>query len=213
MKSIAIYDNQGNVTSKLELDQTYFDGKINGALLYQAVRMYLANKRLGCASTKTRGEVSGGGRKPWKQKGTGRARVGSIRSPLWKGGGTVFGPHPKDFKYQLPKKIKKAALQHSLNGKVRDEELMIVENISLNSAKTSEFYAFLKALKVQGKALFVVAKIDPKLGYAAQNIPGITVKMFDQINAYDVLTHKKVIFLKEALESLIKLGKKDENAI
>lgn len=213
MKSIAIYDSQGNVAGKLTLDQTYFDGKVNGSLLYQAVRMYLANKRLGCASTKTCGEVSGGGRKPWRQKGTGRARAGSIRSPLWRGGGTVFGPHPKDFRYQLPKRIKRTALQHSLNGKVRDDEMMLVDNISLNSAKTAEFYAVLKALKVQGKALFVVAKQEPQICCAARNIPGITVKTFDRINAYDVLAHKKVIFLREALENLIKLRKKDENTL
>lgn len=207
MKSVQVYDIKGKAVGKFTLDEAYFNGKVNKALLHQAVLMYLANLRKGSASTKTRGEVSGGGRKPWRQKGTGRARAGSIRSPLWRGGGVVFGPHPRDFSYNLPKRIKRLALQQSLNDKAKDEGLLIVDEIALQEPKTKEFVSFLTAIKAKRKSLVVIEKEDLKVFRASRNIPGVSVKTFNQVNAYDVMKHYRVIFTKQALENLIKLRK------
>ncbi len=207
MKNISVFDIKGKTVGKLSLDQTYFNDKINKSLLHQTVLMYLANLRKGSASTKTRGEVRGGGRKPWRQKGTGRARVGSIRSPLWRSGGITFGPHPKQYAYSLPKNMKKAALQQTLNGKIKDNELVVVDKISLAKPKTKEFAAFLLSQKIQDEALVVLETHNPDILRASRNIPGVTVKTFNNINAYDVLKHKKVIFSKQALENLVKLRK------
>lgn len=208
MRNISVYDIKGKVVGKLSLDQTYFNGKINKSLLHQTILQYLANRRCGCASTKTRADVRGGGRKPWRQKGTGRARTGSIRNPLWRGGGIVFGPHHRQYRYSLPKGIKNIALVQSLNGKIKDNELVVVDKIFLSKPKTKDFVAFLTALKTAGKPLIVIEKHQPHILRASRNIPGVTVKAFNNINAYDVLKHKKVIFSKQALENLVKLRKK-----
>ena len=133
-----VVNQKGKVVRTLELDQKVFDGKINMSLLHQAVVTYLANQRKGLASTKTRGEVRGGGRKPWRQKGTGRARVGSIRSPLWKGGGATFGPKPRDYSQKMPQRMKALALKSALNAKLNDKELMVIDDIKLRSHKTKE---------------------------------------------------------------------------
>lgn len=207
MKSVSVLDIKGKVAGKTSLDQTYFNGKISKSLLHQAVLMYLANRRLGCASTKMRWEVRGGGRKPWRQKGTGRARTGSIRNPLWRGGGVVFGPCPRKYGYRLPKNIKDLALQYSLNGKIKDNQLVVVEKISLAKPKTKDFTSFLTALKAKDKSLVVIEKHNQDILRASRNIPGVTVKAFNNINALDVLRHKKVIFSKQALENLVKLRK------
>ncbi len=136
--TLPIYNTEGKEIDSLKLDKTVFDGTINTACLYQAVNAYRANQRKGLASTKTRGEVSGGGRKPWRQKGTGRARVGSIRSPLWRHGGVIFGPHPRHFYYNLPKKLKVLALKSSLNAKVKENSLIVLDGINLEIPKTKE---------------------------------------------------------------------------
>lgn len=208
MKSVSVYDLKGKAAGKFSLDQDYFNGKTNKDLLYQASLMYLSNQRRGSASTKTRAQVRGGGRKPWRQKGTGRARVGSIRNPVWKGGGVAFGPHPREFAYSLPKKIKSLALRQSLNGKIKSNQFVIIDKLSLNSPKTKELMAVLTALKAKEKSLVVVEKHNPGVLKAARNIPKVTVKAFNNINAFDVLKHKKVIFSKQAIENLIKLRKK-----
>jgi large subunit ribosomal protein L4 len=205
MKSVSVLDMKGKVAGKVSLDGDYFDSKVKKSLLHQAVLMYLADLRKGSSATKRRAEVRGGGRKPWRQKGTGRARVGSIRSPLWKGGGVVFGPHPRNYSYRLPKKITSLALQHSLNAKIRDNEFLVTEKIAQDKPKTSEFASFLQALKAEDKPLVVIEAHNALIHRAARNIPGVTVKVFSDINAYDVLKHKKVIFSKQALEKLVKL--------
>jgi large subunit ribosomal protein L4 len=207
MKSVSVLDIKGKVAGKISLDQSYFNGKINKPLLQQAVLMYLANRRCGCASTKTRDEVRGGGRKPWRQKGTGRARTGSIRNPIWRGGGVVFGPHPRKYGYSPPKNIKSLALQHSLNSKIKDNELVVVDKISLASPKAKEFILFLTAIKAKDRPLVVIEKHSPDILRGSRNIPGVTVKPFNNINAHDVLRHKKVVFSKQALENLVKLRK------
>ncbi len=208
MKSVSVHDMKGKVAGKLSLDETYFDGRINKPLLHQAVLMYMANRRHGCASTKIRSQVRGGGRKPWRQKGTGRARTGSIRNPLWRGGGVIFGPLPREYRYSLPKNIKNLALKLSLNGKIKDNELVVVDKISLDKPKTREFISFLKAIKVKEKPLVVIEKHNPQILRASRNISGVTVKTFNNICAYDVLRHKKIIFSKQALENLVKLRKR-----
>lgn len=208
MKSIQVFDIKGKVVGKFPLDQTYFNSSLKKPLLHQAVLMYLSNKRHGCASTKTRKQVRGGGRKPWRQKGTGRARCGSIRSPLWRGGGVVFGPHPRQYRYTLPENIRNLALQHSLNSKVEENNLLVIDNISLNKPKTREFAKFLTALKAEDKPLIVIESHNQDILKAARNIPGVTVEAFNNINAYEVLRHKKIIFSKQALENLIKLKKR-----
>lgn len=207
MKNVPIFDKNGKSAGGASLDQDYFDGKINKSLLHQVVLMYLANKRSGSASTKTRKEVRGGGRKPWRQKGTGRARVGSIRSPIWKGGGVVFGPHPKHYRYNLTKNIKNRALKHSLNAKVNDNQLILMEEIPQDQQKTRKFARLLSVLKAKDKPLIVIEKYNLTIQRSARNLAGVTVKAFNNINAHDVLRHKKVIFTKQALENLVKLRK------
>ena len=207
MKSVPIVDVKGKSVGKFQLDETFFNGKVNKSLLQQAVLMYQANKRKASATTKTRSDVSGGGRKPWRQKGTGRARAGTIRSPLWRGGGTVFGPINSKFNYALPKKIRNNALLHSLNGKVNDDELIVVDALSISQPKTKEIATFLNKVKAATKALIVIEKKDESLLRAARNIEGVMLKPFNYINAFDVLNHNKVVFTKQALENLIKLRK------
>lgn len=182
-----------------ELDPKVFDGKVNKNVLYQAVHMYQANRRQGSASTKTRAHVSGGGRKPWKQKGTGRARAGSIRSPLWRGGGVVFGPHPKDYSYSLSQGIRTEALRASLNSKYNAKTLFIVDDLVVEKAKTKEFKKVLFSLKVKEAALFVLDKIDNNLKLASRNIKGVRLKRADDLNAIDVLSFKTLVLTKPAL--------------
>jgi len=202
ISSIPVYDSKGKEAGRFELDKELFDGKVNKGILYQALLMYNANKRRGTASTKTRGEVSGGGKKPWRQKGTGRARAGSSRSPLWKGGGKVFGPHPRDFHYTLPKKITQGALLSSLNSKLGEERLIGISSIELAGPKTKLFNAIVEALKLKGKSLFVVNDIDDKLERAARNLEDVAVKNLRDFNAADVLNCEMVVIAMAALERL-----------
>jgi large subunit ribosomal protein L4 len=181
------------------LNPKVFDGKINKAVLYQVIRMYEANMRQGTASSKTRDEVAGGGRKPWKQKGTGRARAGSIRSPLWKGGGNVFGPRPRDYSYILPQKIKREALKSSLNSKYNENDLMLVDDIKVDKPKTKEFKAVLNSLKLSEKTLFVLDKIDNNLRLASRNLQKVLLKRAEDLNARDVLASKKLVLTRPAL--------------
>jgi len=192
------------------LNPLIFDGKINKAVLYQAVKMYEANRRQGNASTKTRAVVSGGGRKPWAQKHTGRARAGSIRSPLWKGGGTIFGPHPRDYSYTLPQSIRREALKSSLNAKYNEKAIMIMDEVKVGSPKTKEFKKILDANKLAEKALFVLDKIDNNLKLASRNLKTVTLRRAEDLNALDVLHTKKLVLTKSALSTLEKklLGEK-----
>jgi len=206
-KNITVLDMQGKTVEKVSLDETLFNGQVNKTLLHQALLMYMANTRKGTASTKTRAEVRGGGRKPWRQKGTGRARVGSNRNPIWRGGGITFGPKPRSFYTQMPKQMRSLALIQSLNGKIKNDQFVIVDNISIDQLKTKKIKLFLDAIKSGPKPLVVIEKKEEKISLAARNIPGCTVKAFNYINAHDVLKHQKVIFTKQALENLVKLRK------
>lgn len=204
MAEISIYNINGQSVGKIELDKKIFNGEVNEAILYQVVKMYEANLRQGNASTKTRSEVSGGGKKPWKQKGTGRARAGTIRSPLWRGGGKVFGPHPRDYSYSVPKTIRKLALISSLNSKLNGNELIVVDDIKISKPKTKEFVAVLRNLKADRKPLLVLESRDKEVERVSNNVRGLVLKNYRALNAYDVLKQHKLILTQKALAALTK---------
>lgn len=201
-KNIAVLNMNGKVVGDFGLDPFVFDGKVNQELLNQAVVAYLSNQRLGLASTKTRGEVSGGGRKPWRQKGTGRARVGSTRSPLWRKGGILFGPKPHSFYKTLPKKMRLGSLKSALNSKVNDNEILVLDALEVDSGKTKDFFKVLKNLKLNGQRLCFVAETSETLKRAHKNIPNISLDEAADLNAYTALNCKKIIFTKAALEKI-----------
>ncbi len=200
--SLPIYDMKGKEVETLDLDKDIFDGRVNKAVLYQAVIAYNANQRGGRASTKTISEVSGGGRKPWPQKGTGRARHASIRSPLWPGGGIMHGPHPRDFHYHMPKKISRLALASSLNAKWQDNNLKGLDSLVVAEPKTRLFKALIKALKLTGKTTFVLDAIDKNTRLAARNLEEAVLKNVKDINLMDILNSKNVVITKAAFAGL-----------
>ena len=202
INTIPIYNSKGKEVDKFELDKELFTGEVNKGVLYQFMLMYNANQRSGNASTKTRGDVSGGGKKPWRQKGTGRARAGSTRSPLWRGGGKIFGPHPRDFHYDIPKKIKKIALLASLNSKAVDEKIIGIESIDLAEPKTKHFQAILSALKLKGRSLFVLDTVDEKTKRASRNIQGVSLRNYKDFNPADVLKCNTVVMSRAALQKM-----------
>jgi len=204
---LPVYNLEGKKTEDFKLDTQVFDGKINRAILYQVIMMYHANQRRGTASTKTRGEVSGGGRKPWRQKGTGRARAGSIRSPLWRHGGVVFGPHPRNYSYDIPRKIRRLALKSSLNAKLKDNDVVLINEASLNLSKTRELINAFKFLKLTQGCLLVLDTKKVEILRASRNIPFLMIKSDKDINVYDVLKYKKLVLTKKALENLTALFK------
>lgn len=200
---IPVYSKEGEKIDNVQLDEKKFGGPIRNTLLRDAILMYEANKRQGTASTKTKGEVIGGGRKPWVQKHTGRARAGSIRSPLWKGGGVSFGPKPRDYSYAIPKKARKLALFSALTARVRDNELVVVEDLKLDTAKTKQMVGILKALRLNGEScLIVIPKADEVVWKSARNIPSVKVMTSADLNAYEVLRPKKILLTKEALHNI-----------
>jgi large subunit ribosomal protein L4 len=201
MKELNVLNLSGKEVGKVSLDEMVFDGKINTDLIHQAVVAFLANQRLGLACTKTRGEVSGSGRKPWKQKGTGRARIGSIRSPLWYKGGRAFGPKPHSFHKDLPKKMKANALRSALNSKLKDSAIIIIEDLKVAKPKTKEFAAILKNLNIVDKKVkFLVDKFDEKVRLSSRNIPMLTMEQACDLNAYTVMAANKLVFTKESLK-------------
>ena len=194
--SLSVYDMQGK---KIEEVSSLFNGKVNNEVMAQAIQMYQTNTRGGLAQTKTRGEVSGGGKKPWKQKGTGRARAGSTRSPLWRHGGVVFGAHPRNMHYQLPAKLRLSALLSALNEKAGQENILLVDTIKINQPKTKELQKILNNLKVPQRVTVVLSQIDTTLARAARNMPRVSLALAKDLNALDVLRNLKVIFLRDAL--------------
>jgi len=213
MFSLPVYNTEGKEIDKINLDPHVFDGEINEGVLYQTVVNYRANQRGGLASTKTRGEVSGGGKKPWRQKGTGRARVGSIRSPLWKGGGVVFGPHNRDYSYNLARKIKLSALKSSLNAKLKENNLFLINEIKIDKPKTKEVVNIFLNLKekigdLNKSTLLLSDKMDRSLRLASGNIPFLETNLAKDAFAYQVLKAKKVIITKDGLKQLIERFKK-----
>lgn len=196
---LAVYNMQG---AKIEDIDSSFGGPVNQPLVSQAVKMYLANKRCGLAQTKTRGEVSGGGKKPWKQKGTGRARAGSTRSPLWRHGGVVFGPHPRDYGYGLSPKVLNGALLSALNDKAVNDGIRVLDKLEISSAKAKEMRAVLDNLKLNKKILLVASKHDKGVVLSSRNIQGLSLALAKDLNALDVLKASTVVLLKNSLDVL-----------
>ena len=184
-----------------QLNESIFGAKTRSHLLHQAVVMQLANRRAGSAATKSKGFVSGGGKKPWRQKGTGRARAGSIRSPIWVGGGTVFGPQPRDYSYRIPRTARREALLSALSLKKRDDKLIVVDKLELEVAKTKIMAQALAELKVKS-ALIVIAQSDAKIERSARNLPKVKVLRVEGLNVYDILCYEHLILTEQALKRL-----------
>lgn len=199
MPKAALYNAEGVRVGDLELSDDIFGVPVNEHVLHQAVVRHLANQRRGTASTKTRGEVQGSGRKPWRQKGTGRARAGSIRSPLWRKGGVVFGPKPRSYEQALPKKVRRLAVKSALSSRVQDGDLIVIEEIRLPQPKTKEMVKLLNSLDVTRSALLVLSERDELIERAARNLPDVEIALASELNAYDILAFDKVIMTKEAL--------------
>ncbi|NQT28836.1 MAG: 50S ribosomal protein L4 [Candidatus Omnitrophica bacterium] len=201
--SLPVLSTQGKEVEQIELEKCVFDGKISEALIHQAVVTYLANQRKGLASTKTRGEVRGGGKKPWRQKGTGRARVGSIRSPLWRGGGVTFGPKPHSFYKDLPQKMKTMALKSALNAKLRDKEILILSDLKIGSHKTKDFSKIIKSLKLdQTKVRVVVEKLESDLKLATGNMKKVLLAKASDVHATEIIDCKRLVLTKNALRDV-----------
>ncbi len=199
MPKVALYNVSGSQVGEIELSEQVFGLTPNVHVLHDAVVMQQASLRAGTHKTKGRSEVRGGGRKPWKQKGTGRARQGSIRSPQWKGGGTVFGPTPRSYSYKLPRKVRRLAIRSALSSKVKDNEIIVLDQLSLNQPKTKEMAGILNNLKIERKALIVGLNYDDNVAMSARNIPGVKFVAADGINVLDVLVYDKLIITKDAV--------------
>ena len=202
MPKINVVDMAGKVVSELELNENVFGIEPNKTAMHSAVVNYLANQRQGTQSTKTRTEVAGGGRKPWRQKGTVHARQGSIRAPQWRHGGVALGPKPRDYRYSLNKKVKKLAMLSALSSKVKDGDMIVLDNINVEEYKTKTIVNMLKALGADKKAMIVMPSVDDKLIQSASNIPGVQTALVNTINVYDILNHDKFIIVKSAVEKL-----------
>lgn len=202
MPKVALYNQGGSQVGDIEMQDNVFGIEPNQNVLYDAIVMQQASKRQGNHATKNRSAVRGGGRKPWRQKGTGRARQGSIRSPQWVGGGVVFGPSPRSYSFKLPKKVRRLALKSALSLKVIDNDLLVVEDLSIEKPKTKEVVALLNNLSVDKKALVVTGDYDEAVSLSARNIQGVTVVTSNGINVLDVVNHDKLIMTKSAVEKV-----------
>ena len=202
MPKVPMMDKTGKNIGDIELSENIFGVEVNTDVMHEVVVNYLANQRQGTQSTKTRSEVRGGGRKPWRQKGTGRARHGSIRSPIWTGGGVTFAPKPRDYSYTVNKKVKRLALKSALSSKVLAENVIVLDGFSMDEIKTKEVAAVLKNMGVVGKALIVLPENDQTIVRSARNIKGVDATFVGQINTYEVLNHTKCIILKDAVSKI-----------
>lgn len=202
MPKINVVDMAGKVVSELELNENVFGIEPNKTAMHSAVVNYLANQRQGTQSTLTRTEVSGGGRKPWRQKGTGHARQGSTRSPQWRHGGIALGPKPRSYRFVLNKKVKKLAMLSALSSKVSENEMIVVDAIKTDEFKTKTMVAMLKALEVEKKTLIVLDAVDAKVIKSAANIEGVKTTQYNTLNVYDILNCDKFVIVKGAVEKL-----------
>ena len=202
MPKIDVYDINGKKVKELELNEAVFGIEPNEAVVHSVLVNFLANQRQGTQSTKTRSEVSGGGRKPWRQKGTGRARQGSIRAPQWIKGGIALGPKPRSYKYTVNKKERQLAVKSVLSSKVLENELVVVDSLPLNDIKTKEMVKALSNLKVEGKALIMLPEKNEKVQKSARNIEGVKTLRVDTINVYDLLKHKNLVVTEDTVKKL-----------
>ncbi len=202
MATLNLYSMSGESKGTIEVSDAIFGVEVKKSVLHDVVVNYLANQRQGTQSALTRTEVRGGGIKPWRQKGTGRARQGSIRAPQWTGGGVVFAPKPRDYSYRLNKKVKTLALKMALSSKVASEDIIVVDSLKFDEIKTAEAAKMLKALGVDGKALVVSAASDANMYKSVRNIEGVCASNVDTLNVYEILNHKKFIIAKDAVEKI-----------
>ncbi|KQL41433.1 50S ribosomal protein L4 [Gottfriedia sp. NPDC057991] len=202
MPKVTMFNQTGAQVGEIELADAVFGIAPNEHALFDAVMMQRASLRQGTHKVKTRSEVRGGGRKPWRQKGTGRARQGSIRSPQWRGGGIVFGPAPRSYSYKLPKKVRRLAIKSALSTKVLEQSMLVLEDLALNAPKTKDMVTVLTGLSVAKKVLIVTADLNENVALSARNIPGITVLAANEVNVIDVLHHDTLIMTKAAVEKV-----------
>ena len=202
MPKIDVYDINGKKVKELELNEAVFGIEPNEAVVHSVLVNFLANQRQGTQSTKTRSEVSGGGRKPWRQKGTGRARQGSIRAPQWIKGGIALGPKPRSYKYTVNKKERQLAVKSVLSSKVLENELVVVDSLPLNDIKTKEIVKALSNLKVEGKALIMLPEKNEKVQKSARNIEGVKTTLVETINVYDLLKYNKLVVTEDTVKKL-----------
>ena len=201
MANVSVYNMEGKEVGSIELNDAVFGVNVNEHLVHMAVVQHLANKRQGTQKAKTRSEVSGGGRKPWRQKGTGHARQGSIRAPQWKGGGVVFAPVPRDYSFKLNKKEKRAALKSALTSRVNENKLIVVDELKFDEIKTKKFKSVMENLKVD-KALVVVGEKNDNAYFSSRNLPTINMLVADSINVYDILKGDTLVLTKDAVAKI-----------
>ncbi len=201
MANVSVYNMEGKEVGKMDLNDAVFGVEINEHLVHMAVVQNLANKRQGTQKAKTRSEVSGGGRKPWRQKGTGHARQGSTRAPQWKGGGVVFAPTPRDYSFKLNKKEKRAALKSVLTSRVQDNKLIVLDELKLDAIKTKDFKKVMDNLKVE-KAMVVIGEQDENVILSARNLPTVNTAVAENINVYDVLKGDTLVLTKDAVAKI-----------
>ena len=202
MPSTPLYDRTGKTVGDVELSDELFAAPVHAAVLHQVVTAQLAGRRMGTHDTKTRGEIRGGGRKPYRQKGTGRARQGSIRAPHYRGGGTVFGPHPRSSEQRLPRKMKRLALRGALTAKLGDEQLKVIDTFGLDAIKTKELAGVLRALDATGRVLVIAPARDERLELSARNLPTVEVILADSLNVVDLLNADLVLIEQPALSRI-----------
>jgi len=202
MPKVNVYNISGEQIGEIDLSENVFGAEINQHVLYEVVKNQLANRRQGTHSAKTRAEVRGGGRKPWRQKGTGRARQGSIRSPQWRKGGIVFPPKPRDYSYRVPKKVRRAAIKSALSSKVLNNEIIVLNELLLDQPKTKEMAKILNNLKVDKKALIVMSEKDEDIVRSARNIPAVETTSVNTLNVYDVLKYDLFIITEDAVRKV-----------
>ncbi len=202
MPKVNVYNILGEQVEEIDLKDDVFGVEVNEHILYEVVKNQLANKRQGTQSVKTRAEVRGGGKKPWRQKGTGRARQGSIRAPHWVGGGVSFAPKPRDYSYKVPKKVKRLAMKSALSSKVLNDEIIVLDELSLDEPKTKEMAKILSNIKAGKKALIVMDKKDMNVIKSARNIPNVQVVFVNTLNVYDILNFDSFIITKDAVRKV-----------
>jgi len=202
MPTVEVKNLKNEAVGELELKEEIFGAPLNEALIYDAVKNYLTNQRQGTVKTKTRGNVSGSGKKLWKQKGTGRARIASLRSPLWKGGGNVHGPQPRDWSSELPKKMKRGALKSALSERLREGNLVVVDGFNLETEKTKAFVGVVETMGWNARTLIVETEPQRNLVLSSRNLQGVKVAADVNVNIYDVLYHEKIVFTKDAINLL-----------
>ncbi|MBO6304672.1 MAG: 50S ribosomal protein L4 [Selenomonadaceae bacterium] len=202
MPTVAVYNIAGEKTGDMELNEDFFGVEMNAGLLHQAVVLQQASMRLGTHSTKTRGLVRGGGRKPWRQKGTGRARSGSTRSPIWVGGGTVFGPHPRKYGFNMPRKQRRLALKCALSDKVKNGDFLVLESLDFDAPKTKQVVKMMGDFKIENKALLITEEYKENVELSARNIQGVKAITAEGINVLDILYHGKLLVTKDAVKRM-----------